>query len=242
MITLARSIGTHLGGAWRAFIGDLPRPPLGWWLIAVAGACLALGLFVDRPVIYATSRIDGNLRRFFEFITKLGDATGWLILLVVMILVCLGLARMARFQGIRDRLFAWAWNFWFVVLTCLVSGVIHHALKIVIGRYRPRYLFSEDLYGLSPLNFQIAQNSFPSGHTQTIVSICFALFLVCQRPWPLYLALAVLVALSRVALGAHYPSDILGGGYLAICTAILLKRHYLAPRVTRVLNPAESGR
>ena len=242
MINLARSMGAMLGASWRAVVGDLPRPPLGWSLVAVAGTCIALGLFVDRPVILATTKIDGGPRQFFEIVTKLGDATGWLILLVGAALVCLQLARIPRFQGRRDRLRATAWNCWFVILTCLTAGAIHHVLKIAIGRYRPRYLFSEDLYGLSPLNFEIARNSFPSGHTQTIVSICFALYLVYPKPWPVYLALAALVAASRVILGAHYPSDVLGGAYLAICVAILLKRHYLDPRVTRVLNPAESGR
>ena len=223
-------------------MADLPRPPLGWLLVAVVGACIALGLFVDRAVILAAAEIGGSFRRFFEIVTKLGDATGWLIILAAVTLVCLTLSRQPRFHAIRDRLYQHAWNCWFVILTCLTSGAIHHVLKIVIGRYRPRYLLSEDLYGLSPLNFEIARNSFPSGHTQTIVAICFALYLVYPRPWPIYLALAVLVGLSRIALGAHYPSDVLGGAYLAICAAILLKRHYLDPRVTRVLNPAESGR
>jgi membrane-associated phospholipid phosphatase len=242
MISRARSLGSMLLASWRAFRGDLPRPPLGWALVTVAGICLALALFADRVAIRAASEIDGSLRRFFEIATKFGDATGWLIVLAAVILASLIMARMPRFQEIRDRLRAHAWNCWFVILTCLVSGAIHHVLKVVIGRYRPRYLFSEDLYGLSPMNFEIARNSFPSGHTQTIVSICFALYLVYPRPWPIYLALAALVAASRVILGAHYPSDVVGGAYLAICTAILLKRHYLDPRMTRLLNPAESGR
>ena len=62
--------------------------------------------------------------------------------------------------------------FLYLILSCVVSGILHHAIKIIVGRYRPRYLFTEDLYGFSPLNFDIAMNSFPSGHSQTIFYLC----------------------------------------------------------------------
>jgi membrane-associated phospholipid phosphatase len=232
----------RLASAWHCFLVDLPRPPLGWLLPLVLALCVFMGVLVDRAVIRAAAEMDETYRRFFEIVTKFGDAVGWLVLLIVGIGVSVLIARRAIDEETRARFLAHAQNLWFVVLTVLVSGVLHHILKILIGRYRPRYLFSEDLYGLSPLNFEIAQNSFPSGHTQTIVAVCFALFLVYPRLAALWLLIAGLVGISRVTVLAHYPSDVLGGAYLAICTAILLKRHYLDPRATRVLKPVESGR
>jgi len=242
MSGLIASLGAACAGAWRGFASDLPRPPLGWVLPLVLSFCLVMGFLVDRPVIRAAAEMEERYRRFFEIVTKFGDAGGWLALLIAGIAICALLARKTAQPEIRARFLAHAHNLWFVVLTVLVSGALHHILKVLIGRIRPRYLFSEDLYGLSPFTFEIARNSFPSGHTQTIVAVCFALFLVYPRFAVLWLVIAGLVGVSRVAVLAHYPSDVLGGAYLAICTAILLKRHYLDPRATRVLKPVESGR
>jgi membrane-associated phospholipid phosphatase len=238
-----RAVAASLVGGYRAVMDDPWRAPLGWVLIAVSLSCLGLGLLVDRETaLFIAAHPDRVHRPVFAIITKAGDATGWLAALVLGIGVCAGLARSARFQRHRAGLIRQAWNFWFIILACLVSGVIHHGLKIIIGRYRPRYLISEDLYGISPFNFDIAQNAFPSGHSQTIFSICAGLALVYPRFAGLFLMLAGVVAISRIALLAHYPSDVLFGAYLGICTAILLKRHYLDPRMTSLLNPPEAGR
>ena len=114
----------------------------------------------------------------------------------------------------------------FITSAWLLSGVIHHAIKIVLGRYRPRYLFSENWYGINPLNINIAHNSFPSGHTQTIFAITIGLTLLYPRLGIFLVPLAVSVGISRVVLIAHYPSDVLFGAYLGMATAILVKRHY----------------
>jgi membrane-associated phospholipid phosphatase len=118
----------------------------------------------------------------------------------------------------------------FVTSTWLLSGIIHHIIKIVLGRYRPRYLFSENWYGINPLNFNIAHNSFPSGHTQTIFAITIGLTLLYPRLGVFLVPLAFSVGISRVVLIAHYPSDVLFGAYLGMATAILVKRHYFDRR------------
>ena len=114
--------------------------------------------------------------------------------------------------------------FLYLILSCVVSGILHHIIKIIVGRYRPRYLFTEDLYGFSPFNFDIAMNSFPSGHSQTIFSICVALSIIYPRHLILFLLLAIMVGVSRIMILAHFPSDVIFGAYLGIVTAILLNQ------------------
>ena len=242
-MTKMKTVSRVLHAAWYAFLSDLPRAPLGWVLGLVALTCIGLALYVDRATaLFMKDMVTGPWLRTFEIVTMAGDAAPWIVGLLFAIIACFLLAGREVSQTRRERLLCHARNCWFVILSCLISGAIHHILKVVIGRYRPRYLFTEDLFGFSPMSLEIARNSFPSGHTQTIVSICFSLFLVYPRLAGVYLVIATVVALSRITLAAHYPSDVLFGAYLGITTAILLKRHYLGSYVTTELNPTESGR
>jgi undecaprenyl-diphosphatase len=61
--------------------------------------------------------------------------------------------------------------------------------------------------------------SFPSGHS--LHASAFALLLSAFYPAlaPLLWAYAVLVAVARVVLGLHYPSDVIVGGLVGACTA-----------------------
>lgn len=64
--------------------------------------------------------------------------------------------------------------------------------------------------------------SFPSGHT--LHAVAFALLLSADYPTlaPLLWSFALLVGLSRVVLGLHYPSDVVVGALIGVCTASLL--------------------
>lgn len=93
--------------------------------------------------------------------------------------------------------------------TGLVVGayVLNTAIKPLVGRRRPQ------LDGLPPLARTPTQLSFPSAHATTGFAGARAYARLGLPAGPL-IALAATLAGSRVALGVHYPSDILAGAAL----------------------------
>ena len=96
------------------------------------------------------------------------------------------------------------------VLSSAISIVIFKLLKNLTGRPRP----FESYQGLTALMAPPDKFSFPSGHTMTAFAI-WSSFLI-QLPWlaPWVLPAAIVIGLSRVFLGLHYPTDVLMGALL----------------------------
>ena len=119
-----------------------------------------------------------------------------------------------------------------------VSGIFSQILKHLFGRARPQLI---DIVG--PFHFDVFSissrlASFPSGHTVTAFAAALTLGWFTPRwRWPL-LAVAALVGVSRVAVGAHYPSDVIAGALLGVGSALLLRKAFGARRI--VFRP--SGR
>ncbi len=69
--------------------------------------------------------------------------------------------------------------------------------------------------------------SFPSDHAIASLSIVFAFALQNLRRWALILlTLALVVCFSRIYVGMHYASDILGGAGVALIAAYVVKKFY----------------
>jgi len=83
------------------------------------------------------------------------------------------------------------------------SYALNTAIKFTVRRPRP------ELPGLEPLTPTVTRLSFPSAHATTSFAAARAYGAVMPAT-PLYAA-AALLALSRIYLGVHYPSDILAG-------------------------------
>lgn len=107
------------------------------------------------------------------------------------------------------------------------QGVVDDVLKLAVHRPRPQLFAHAPAHGFS----------FPSGHAMTTVCLGAALlFLVWPRlpaslRWVVAVAVALIVAgvgVSRVYLGVHYPSDVLGGwlagmAWLGIAPRLLVR-------------------
>ena len=66
-----------------------------------------------------------------------------------------------------------------------------------------------------------ADPSFPSDHATAAFAIAVAIFLRHRKAGTLALVLATIVSVSRVALGTHYPSDVIAGAVLgALCALV----------------------
>lgn len=91
-----------------------------------------------------------------------------------------------------------------------LSVLLFMCVKNLIGRPRP----FETWGALTCLMAPPDKFSFPSGHTMTAFAVWGALFIGTPVLSYLYLAIAILIGLSRIFLGLHYPTDVLVGAVL----------------------------
>ena len=140
---------------------------------------------------------------FWKGITFLGDGGWFWIVLGVVLLI----PKKTRKSG-------------FTALLALIIGsvITNLVLKTAVARIRPY----DAVEGLVPLVKKLRDFSFRSGHT----CASFSCAVVYYKMYPDIkgkgaMVLAVLIALSRLYVGVHYPTDVLGGAIVGWLSAIL---------------------
>jgi undecaprenyl-diphosphatase len=120
-----------------------------------------------------------------------------------------------------------------VFVTLLVADAVAElaadVLKAALPRHRPR---------VHQLGGRLTEHSFPSGHTTTSFACATVLAAFVPRLRVPFYVLAVLVAVSRLYNGVHYPTDVIAGAALGTAvgaTALLLLsgRRRRSPRARR---------
>lgn len=134
---------------------------------------------------------------YFRFVTHLGGATSTILAVLFLLFFSSGSVRLVALSSA-------------VALT--ISHIPVQIVKKLFPRKRPYLVLDEIHVTKNPLR----DHSFPSGHTTAIFSVLipFILFESFNLIAITLLLLGVSVALSRIVLGLHYPSDVLIGGIL----------------------------
>jgi undecaprenyl-diphosphatase len=102
---------------------------------------------------------------------------------------------------------------WQTALALGLTGLlVDQVLKPTLARERPWVSIADvRVIAERPITY-----SLPSGHAATAFAGAYGLSRLVRRRRPFVWALAILIALSRVYVGVHYPSDVLGGAIVGL--------------------------
>jgi undecaprenyl-diphosphatase len=152
----------------------------------------------------------------FPGITMLGDSD-WIWIVIAILLLCFCAYRKAGITLATALLLEW--------------GIVNLTLKPLFDRMRP--------FMLNPaVNLLITKptdGSFPSGHTAAAFASAFVIYHFNKRWGVAAYTLAILIALSRLYLYVHFPTDVLGG--MIIGTLVGLLAVLVVGKVDRMRQP-----
>ncbi|UVC08433.1 phosphatase PAP2 family protein [Rhizobium sp. TH2] len=200
-------------------------------LLVVTALAVAAYLLLDPHAASMYDAWPDWVRKPARFFTDLGKSW-WIITGSVVVIIAGILLRQFSSNEGRRRLGAQVIAMaTYVLASVAISGLISNLVKRAIGRPRPEMFGDHGLFTLNPFAHDSAFESFPSGHATTDGAFWTALALLYPPlRWP-FLIVGFYLALTRIFVSAHYPSDVLvgfgWGMWFAFLMAVLFARHGL---------------
>jgi undecaprenyl-diphosphatase len=142
-----------------------------------------------------------GVRQFFTVVSRLGDGVLWYALI----------ASLPALYGRHGVVVALQ-----MAATAAVASRLYALMKRHFGRERPYVTFASIDCAVPALD----RYSFPSGHT--LHAVCLTMLASYHFPALAYLLVpfTLLVMLSRVVLGLHYPTDVLAGTVVGLALSV----------------------
>ena len=234
---LVRNLATNTVLSCRALVRSVPSITVGRspgtivWSVALIAAAIAAMFLLDTAALDWARREPHWFRAAFEKITDLG-LSGWFlfpcgfILLFLAAVTSTKLTRLA--QGVLAALAA---RFGFLFLAVALPGLFVSIVKRLIGRARPYVGGHEDPFNYVPFGWRPEFASMPSGHATTAVAAAMAIGAMWPRTRIVMWFYAAVIMVSRVAVLAHHPSDVIAGALVALLGTHVLRRWFAARRL-----------
>lgn len=219
-----------------------PRAP---WVtrrqLVIAAAAIAVVLlvgmtFVDTPMIHAAQRLPHWLVSFFDNITDYGKS-GWVLWPVGLLFLFLAALPPVLPRFARCVLAAIMVRVGFLFAAVAVPGLFVTTVKRMIGRARPPVTNGANPFDFSPFIWRADYASLPSGHSTTAFAALVAFGTLWPRGRPLLLIYAFTIAVSRIVVTAHYPTDVLAGAVVGTVGALMVRRWFALRRLGFAMGP-----
>ena len=217
--TLLRPVRRHVRDPW----------PFDSQRLAIAAAVfvaifLAVMFLLDAALINGVGHLPRWIVWSFDQITDFGKS-GWFLWPLGFLF--LGLAALPSLPRVPQLVLAAIMvrvGFLFVAIGA--PSLFDTIIKRMIGRARPLVTGIADPYVFSPFKWTAEYASLPSGHATTAFAVAVAFGTLWPRWRTVLWVYALLIAVSRVVLTAHYPSDVLAAAVVGMVGALLVRRWF----------------
>jgi undecaprenyl-diphosphatase len=228
---LIRAPRTKVRPAW--------RQPARLGLGALLGLAIVAGsmVLVDARTIVAVRASPEWVTTLFNELTGFGTADWFLVPIGLVLLTIAALVTPALPQMSRLVVVAFTVRLGFIFAAIALPGLFVTVVKRLIGRARPFIGGGADPYLYLPFGWRPDYASLPSGHATNVFAALIAIALVWPRLRPIMLVYALIIAVSRVIVLAHHPSDVIAGAVVGTLGALMVRDWFAARRLGLVMEP-----
>jgi membrane-associated phospholipid phosphatase len=163
-------------------------------------------------------------------LTDFGKDAYVLSLLAAMLLI-VAVAAPALPPASRSRMLRLGARLQFLFFALLLPVLAGEAIKWTVGRGRPFVGGKADAFNFAPFQGTEAFASFPSGHAITAFALAFAVAAIWPRARIAMVVYAIAIAITRLVLLAHHPSDVVAGALIGLIGAMAVRYWFAARRL-----------
>lgn len=208
---------------------DLRKPwPLGlnrqtwlWFLLGLLAILAVLGT-IDTMASRGAIGWPDQWRAPFFFVTDYG-LSDWVLIPSLVLALVFALLRLPL-QGLwRQACGELGLLSFYIFVGVGAPGLLTNLLKRLVGRGRPTEFDASGAFAFQNVFNDWTFQSFPSGHSATAMALAFTVGFLRPAWFPPLCVIGVVVAVSRVPVGMHYPTDVFAGIVVGMLGAYLVR-------------------